>query len=132
MMLRNWKTIFLTITIAFVVVCVVWLFIPVRHCCGTNDEAEAKFELILGRAIDGDVQAIGQLYRDYASAGRLQEAHRWALMGAMAGDEQLTHKYVDVYKSMPREARKSDEIVIRKNASREGTRRLAAMIGFPL
>lgn len=125
---RTWQVVFGVVLLALLG----WWFFPVPHCCGIADEDELRYESVLARATSGDVEAIRQLYAEESSSKHPDGARYWALMGALANDEALMQSYSALYKVIPEDVRKVDEVVIRKNRSTEGARRLAAMLNISL
>lgn len=109
---------------------VVWWRLPMHHCCGDRSAAEMEYEQILGRALSGDVVAVRQLYKDAMAANNMRDARRWALVGAIDGDEELINAYVALYKMLPNDAKKIDEAIIGDNLTKSGARRVALVIGL--
>lgn len=104
------------------------LFAPVHHCCGDNDEEQKRFEAVLGHAFSGDIAAIRQLYDESVVLGDKAGMHQWALLGAIEGDAVLTNIYLDEHNASPDEEKESDLLILKKNASRDGSSRLIRII----
>jgi len=102
------------------------LFLARRPCCGEADRSELAFEATLGRAIDGDLQAIETLHGDYAKAGRMEQARSWALFGAIHGSRKMTDAYEAARRQEAGFNTSGEDIIILKNLSRPGAADLAS------
>ncbi len=123
-MSQRWKLALIVGSIVLAALC----FAPVRHCCGEDDEAQKRFEVVLGHAFNGDVSATKQLYDESAAVGDMYGTHQWALLGAIQGDTALADIYLNQYKSLPDNERESDLAILKKNASSIGASQLIRMI----
>lgn len=109
---------------------VVWSMLPTTNCCEETDKEYSVYEALVKRATSGDLNAIRELHRESKAARHQDDSRMWALNGAIAGDADLAGEYSAIYKTLPNDVRRADEIVIQKNLSKDGARRVASMIGL--
>jgi hypothetical protein len=119
------RNVALTIGVGSLFVAAALMFFAPRHCCGANDASQQEFEVVLGRATRGDIEAIETLHADYAQSGRTEQARYWALIGAIEGSVKLTETYEDLRKSAPNLDSSGEDVIIRKNRSKIGAQRIA-------
>ncbi len=114
--------------IVFIVLIIAWVyFFGIKI---VPDEEYADFNQLVSRAVDaGDVAAAEELYESYASHGYWSQARQWALIGAINNSDYLIDRYVDLYKILPDELKRSDEVILNKNLHKTGAKKLVAKLG---
>lgn len=110
----------------------VWNMLPRTNCCEVADKNYQAYDALVNQATIGDLAAIRALYKLSKDANRDDSARMWALNGAIAGDGTLANEYSSIYKTLNANLRQADEMVIRKNQSKEGAQRIASSIGLSL